>query len=135
MKQRCSNPNATRFDRYGRRGISFCERWAKFKNFLDDMGLRPEGKSLERIDNNKGYEPGNCRWATPKEQSSNCERNRWVHVDGRRINLLDASKIVGKNWSSLHHALTKRGLVIVNGHFLIPEWTEDNKYREYEIDR
>jgi hypothetical protein len=72
MIHRCTNPNATSYERYGGRGIAVCERWRSFENFLADMGERPEGKSIDRYPDNDGnYEPGNCRWATPKEQRAN----------------------------------------------------------------
>lgn len=72
MRQRCLNPNATGYDRYGGCGISVCDRWGSFENFLADMGERPEGTTLDRFPNPGGdYEPGNCRWATAKEQRSN----------------------------------------------------------------
>ena len=67
---RCYNPNVKIFKYYGGRGISVCERWDNFKNFLDDMGDRPEGMQLDRIDNNGNYEPNNCRWVTPKENNA-----------------------------------------------------------------
>jgi hypothetical protein len=69
MKQRCTNPRSNRFKRYGERGISFCERWLSFDNFLADMGERPPNMTLDRIDNDRNYEPGNCRWATKEVQS------------------------------------------------------------------
>lgn len=72
MIDRCTNPGATKFKDYGERGISVCARWLdSFENFLADMGERPDGKTLDRMQNDGNYEPGNCRWATPKEQATN----------------------------------------------------------------
>jgi hypothetical protein len=84
MLTRCHNPKSVRFYNYGGRGISVCERWAtSFENFLDDMGFAPSpAYSIDRINNDGNYEPGNCRWATRKEQSNNTRFNRTLVIDG-----------------------------------------------------
>ena len=71
MRRRCASPKAASFKYYGARGIKVCDRWRKFENFLADMGERPDGIQIDRIDANGHYEPGNCRWATPTEQRHN----------------------------------------------------------------
>ncbi len=77
MRQRCSNPRNQKFKDYGARGISVCERWDSFEAFLSDMGRRPSpGHSIDRKNNDGNYEPGNCRWATAKEQAANTRRSR-----------------------------------------------------------
>lgn len=72
MKGRCYRPKNNRYELYGGRGITVCDRWLKsFEAFLQDMGERPEGKTLDRIDSDGSYEPNNCKWSTPSEQNSN----------------------------------------------------------------
>jgi len=93
MRRRCRNPNTVRYERYGGRGIKVCERWDSFANFFADMGEKPAGMSIDRIDVNGNYEPGNCRWATATEQSQNNNSNvklephepaqiRWLSAEG-----------------------------------------------------
>lgn len=96
MRQRCNNPNAPDYSRYGGRGIEVCRRWqSSFQNFLDDMGERPEGKTLDRADNSKGYEPDNCRWATPTEQQENRRNTPKVEYNGNTVLLSSLSTSSG----------------------------------------
>lgn len=72
MIRRCTDPNSNGWKYYGGRGITVCDDWLhNFATFLDEMGERPEGMTLDRIDSDGNYEPGNCRWATPKQQAAN----------------------------------------------------------------
>lgn len=89
MLGRCRNPNATGYAFYGGRGITVCERWHSFENFLADMGERPKGTSLDRKDTDGHYEPGNCRWATKREQQNNQRGNHKITIAGRTMNVIE----------------------------------------------
>lgn len=85
IRTRCLNPNHPSWHNYGGRGISFCERWESFENFLLDMGEPPPGMSIERVENELGYSPDNCRWATPKEQARNMRTCRTISYRGETL--------------------------------------------------
>lgn len=85
MKSRCLNPNAHDYPRYGGAGITVHQAWAdSFEAFYAEMGPRPEGTTLDRIDGTLGYAPGNVRWATPQEQAENTRKSWTVEIDGMR---------------------------------------------------
>jgi hypothetical protein len=110
-KGRCHNPADKRFPHYGGRGIRMCDRWLNsFENFLADMGERPTGMSLDRIDVNGDYAPDNCRWATAKEQADNRRRTVWVDYEGSRVTLKDFAKARGIKYRTLWARMRRTGL-------------------------
>jgi len=110
MIGRCKRQNDPSYQRYGAQGIAVCERWLKFENFLSDIGQRPKGKTLDRFPNNKGnYEPGNCRWATPKEQSNNTKWNRTLMYRGKLMTARELSDLEGVSFGMLRARIFRRG--------------------------
>jgi hypothetical protein len=109
MRDRCGNPNNKMFSRYGGRGITVCDRWINFENFLADMQVKPAGSTIERIDSEKGYEPGNCRWATRKEQNRNKSGNLFLTIYGKKLCLAAWCEISGVSQSLAHARLARLG--------------------------
>lgn len=111
MIQRCTNPAAKAYSFYGGRGIKVCDAWrASFEAFYADMGPRPDGMSLDRIDPNGNYEPGNCRWATKAQQSQNTRQTQWVTLHGERMPLTHASLALGLSKAGIYHHIASRGV-------------------------
>lgn len=106
IMQRCKNPNRKEYKNYGGRGINICDRWLDFKNFKADMGLIPfKGATIERKNNNLGYSPDNCMWATAAEQNCNKRSNVWLTHDGKTLTVAQWSATTGISRSILQHRL------------------------------
>lgn len=108
LRARCNNPKSNRFYRYGARGIRVCDRWtADFLNFLEDMGRCPSpDHSIDRIDNDGDYEPGNCRWATRKEQCRNRRSSRFIEFHGEVKTSAEWAEEMGMSRTALHARLS-----------------------------
>lgn len=102
MRQRCLCPTDRKYPDYGGRGIGVCSEWLEsFEAFLRDMGERPPGTTLDRIDNDGNYEPGNCRWATPVEQGRNKRNNRLVKTPFGKMTVAEAAALAGVTRSAM----------------------------------
>jgi hypothetical protein len=97
LRARCNNPKNIGYQNYGGRGISVCPQWNSFEVFLADMGRRPMGHSIDRINNDGNYEPANCRWATTAEQNRNRRDTLIVEFRGERMKLVEAYAMVGSS--------------------------------------
>lgn len=105
-RQRCNNPSDTNYKNYGGRGITMCERWNKFENFLADMGYPPsENHTIERIDVNGNYEPENCRWDTPVEQARNRRSSKYYEFSGKKMILKEWSEYLNVKEMTLKYRL------------------------------
>lgn len=111
IKTRCFNPNCKDYHHYGGRGIVICEEWRNsFAAFLRDMGERPTMQhTIERIDNSKGYEPGNCRWATRAEQTENTRQTRLITFCGVTLSLAKWAKRIGVSSGTLKSRIDDLG--------------------------
>jgi hypothetical protein len=105
MIQRCTNPATKGYASYGARGIRVCTAWVAFGAFLRDVGPRPAGTTLDRIDGGGHYEPGNVRWATPKQQRDNAGNTHWVEFNGRRRTRADWARAIGLTYTALRQRL------------------------------
>lgn len=101
MMTRCTNEKSNCFYRYGGRGITVCDEWRDFQGFYADMGDKPEGMTLDRIDNNGPYSKDNCRWATSKEQARNTRRSQIVEFNNKKQCLKDWADEVGLAYNTL----------------------------------
>jgi hypothetical protein len=107
MVSRCTCKTDTAYKAYGAKGITVCDEWRSFDRFLADMGERPEGRSIDRIDNAQGYSIDNCRWATKKEQIRNRTNTRQLTVDGKTLSLPVWSELLGVSQRLIHSRLRR----------------------------
>jgi hypothetical protein len=124
MRDRCRNPNSSHYRYYGGRGITVCTRWSKFRSFVEDMGLRPDGMTLDRIDVNGDYDPSNCRWASKEEQARNSNQCIYLERNGVRMTVAEWTRLVGLSHAAIYNRLRKG----------VPTWRVLDIYSEV-IDR
>lgn len=117
MRDRCNNPKRDHYDRYGGRGIKVCDRWEDFALFLEDMGPRPPGATIERKDNDGNYEPENCHWATMVQQQNNRSSTHKITWQDQTHSLKEWAKILGRSQYSMSTRLNRDG------------WTEEEVLR------
>ena len=95
MVERCTKEYSENFPTYGGSGIAVCEKWLRFEGFLEDMGVRPDGMTIDRINNENGYSKDNCRWASWTEQANNRSNNRILTIDGVSKTMAEWSRVDG----------------------------------------
>ncbi len=108
MRRRCSDPSHRSYAYYGKKGIQVCERWSSFESFVADMGPKPSARhSLERVDSDGNYEPGNCVWATPTQQARNTSQNVCIAFEGREACLAEWAERTGICRGTLESRLSR----------------------------
>lgn len=111
MRARCFTPMSIYYKNYGGRGITVCKQWMDFKNFLQDMGRAPSpDHSIERINNNGNYEPGNCRWATSEDQNNNKRSNKYFTFQNKQLTLARWSRELNIPYGTLYDRIHTQGL-------------------------
>jgi len=107
LRNRCNNPNEVGYKNYGGRGITYCERWEKYENFVQDMGNKPDGMSIDRIDVNGNYCKENCRWATREQQNNNKRCSINLTYQNQTLTLAQWAVILDIKYSTLYHRIKK----------------------------
>lgn len=101
MIQRCRDPGHKSYEEYGGAGVAVSDAWLDFRRFLADMGERPPGTTVDRIDNSRGYEPGNCRWATTSQQGRSKQSSVYIDFRGERLHLIEVANRTGRLYRTL----------------------------------
>lgn len=120
MMNRCADRHENKYPNYSGRGIKVCDRWKSFENFFADMGVRPKGKTLDRINNDGNYDPSNCRWATRREQNINTSRNIKITLRGETLTISEWAERLGVKYSTLHSVYRRK--VISMQQFMETVW-------------
>jgi hypothetical protein len=134
MRARCNNKKHVSYRNYGGRGITVCERWNKFENFYADMGDRPEGLSLDRVDNSRGYSPENCKWSTASEQRSNSRGVHHITHNGHTKTILEWATLYNLHPKVLRARLTSYGWTVERALNTPPKVTKDKPLKEDKND-
>lgn len=108
MIARCTNPKIPNWKDYGGRGITACDRWNSFENFLADMGVSPKGLQLDRLNNDGNYDPGNCVYSTPSAQSRNRRNTQRIIIDGKDMSVIEACETYGVSYAKVREVVTHR---------------------------
>jgi hypothetical protein len=109
MLSRCTNPTNPKYKDYGGRGITVCDRWKSFEKFLADMGDRPEGMTIDRIDNGGNYTKANCQWATDEQQANNKRNNPIVLFAGEKMTIPQLARKTGRSYKRLKERISQQG--------------------------